>query len=125
MRVEDTRRDGDDVELAVAVPVGASVRYAGEDVKAGEALLEPGVRLGPAELGILAALGSGELTAYRRPRVGVVTTGDELIAVGGRLPPGGVHDSGAIVVPALVGRAGGRSTRSRTLATARSPSSRR
>jgi molybdopterin molybdotransferase len=94
VRVEDTRRDGDDVELAVAVPVGASVRYAGEDVKAGEALLEPGVRLGPAELGILAALGSGELTAYRRPRVGVVTTGDELIAVGGRLPPGGVHDSG-------------------------------
>ena len=58
VRVEDTRRDGDDVELAVAVPVGASVRYAGEDVRAGEALLEPGLRLGPAELGILAALGS-------------------------------------------------------------------
>ncbi len=107
VRVEDTSRDGDDVELAVAVPVGASVRYAGEDVKAGEALLDRGVRLAPAELGILAALGSAELIVHRRPRVGVVTTGDELVAVGGRLAPGGVHDSGAIVIPALVGRAGG------------------
>lgn len=107
VRVEDTRRDGDDVELAVAVPVGASVRYAGEDVRAGDALLEPGLRLTPAELGILAALGSAELTVYRRPRVGVVTTGDELVAVGGSLSPGGVHDSAAVVIPALVGRSGG------------------
>jgi len=107
VRVEDTRRDGDQIELAVAVVVGASVRYAGEDVKAGEALLEPGVRLGPAELGILAALGCDELVVYKRPRVAVVTTGDELVPAGGRLAPGGVHDSGAIVIPALVGRAGG------------------
>jgi molybdopterin molybdotransferase len=107
VRVEDTRRDGEMVELAVGVEVGRSVRPAGEDVRAGDRVLAPGSRLGVAELGVLAAIGCAELDVHRRPRVAVITTGDELVRVGGALGPGGIHDSGAIVIPALVERAGG------------------
>jgi molybdopterin molybdotransferase len=107
IRVEDTRRDGEQVELANAVAVGANVRRAGEDTRSGELVLAAGVRLGPAELGVLAELGCATIAAGRRPRVAVVTTGDELVAVGEPLGYGEVHNSGAVVMPALVERAGG------------------
>jgi molybdopterin molybdotransferase len=106
IRVEDTRRDGGEVELLAAVAPGTYVRRAGDDVRAGERVLEPGVGLGPAELGVLAELGCATIAAARRPRVAIVTTGDELSPVGAELAFGGVHNSGAIVIPALVARAG-------------------
>lgn len=107
VRVEDTRRDGAEVELAVAVEVGASVRHAGDDMRRGEHVLEPGLRLGPAELGVLAALGCAQVSVGRRPRVAVLTTGDEIVAGGAPLGFGEVHNSGSVVIPALVERAGG------------------
>lgn len=107
IRVEDTRRDGDRVELLVAVGAGANIRRAGEDVRAGEVVLEPGVRLGPAQLGVLAELGCATIRVGKRPRVALVTTGDELVGVGEALSFGNVHNSGAVVIPALVERAGG------------------
>jgi molybdopterin molybdotransferase len=107
IRVEDTRRDGEHLELAVAVTAAANIRRAGEDVRAGEVVLAPGVRLGPAELGVLAELGRATIGVGMRPRVALVTTGDELVAVGEPLPFGRVHNSGAVVIPALVERAGG------------------
>ena len=108
MRVEDTRlRDGT-VELLVDVEPGRDLRYAGDDVQAGALVLEPGVRIGPAELGVLASVGCATVLAGPRPRVAVVTTGDELIGVDEDLLPGAVRNSGAYVIPALVERAGGR-----------------
>jgi molybdopterin molybdotransferase len=107
VRVEDTRRDGAEVELAVAVEVGASVRHAGDDMRRGAHVLEPGLRLGPAELGVLAALGCAEVSVGLRPRVAVLTTGDEIVAGGAPLGFGEVHNSGSVVIPALVERAGG------------------
>jgi molybdopterin molybdotransferase len=65
------------------------------------------VRLGPAEVGVLASAGAAEVPVVGRPRVAVVTTGDELVAVDATLPPGGVRNSGSYVIPALVERAGG------------------
>ena len=106
IRVEDTHGDGDAVELAAAVASGANIRRAGEGVRAGALVLKPGVRLGPAELGVLAELGYATVSARRRPRVAIVTTGDELVAVGESLRYGMVHNSGAIVLPALIERAG-------------------
>src|SRR5579871_1955359 len=53
VRVEDTRREGDEVELLVAVPADHDVRHAGDDVRAGAVVLEAGRRVGPAELGVL------------------------------------------------------------------------
>ncbi len=106
VRVESTHRDGELVELMVAVAARANVRRAGEDIRAGVSMLAAGTRLGPAALGVLAALGVASVTVHARPRVALVTTGDELVAVGEPLPFGGVYDSGAVVLPALIAGAG-------------------
>ena len=106
MRVEDTRRENGEVELLVAVPPEFDVRRAGGDIRAGEVVLDRGLRLGPAELGVLASVGAAAVRVARRPRVAVVTTGDELVAVDAALPPGGVRNSGRYVIPALAERAG-------------------
>jgi len=107
IRVEDTRREGDRVELLVAVERDNDVRHAGDDVRTGEVVLRAGTTIGAAELGVLASVGRATLPAGRRPRVAIVTTGDELIGVGEPLRPGAVRNSGAHVLPALVGAAGG------------------
>ncbi len=107
VRVEDTRRHGDEVELLVAIERDHDVRHAGDDVHAGDAVLAAGTRLGPAELGVLASVGRPSVLVGPRPRVALVTTGDELIALDEAMRPGAVRNSGAYVIPALVERAGG------------------
>ncbi len=106
--VEDTTtaEGGGEVELAAAVERGRHVRHAGDDVRAGQPLLAPGVRLGPTELGVLASVGRPQVLAGPRARVSILTTGDELIEVGEPLGPGQVHNSSSLVIPALVARAG-------------------
>jgi len=106
VRVEDTRHHDGVVELLVSVESGYCVRRAGDDVSAGAPVLDAGLRLGPAELGVLASMGRASILAGPRPRVAIVTTGDELIGLDQPLPPGGVHNSGAYVMPALVEQAG-------------------
>jgi molybdopterin molybdotransferase len=104
--VEDTTPGEGEVELAVAVERGRHVRGAGDDVRAGQPLLAPGVRLGPTELGVLASVGAAQVLAGPAARVSILTTGDELVAVGDPLGPGQVHNSSSLVIPALVARAG-------------------
>jgi molybdopterin molybdotransferase len=106
VRVEDTRASGGEVELLVGVEPDRDVRHAGDDMRAGALVLEAGVRLGPAEVGVLASLGRASVLAGPRPRVAIVTTGDELVGVDQPLRPGDVRNSGAYVIPALVERAG-------------------
>jgi molybdopterin molybdotransferase len=112
--IEQTRPDptlrgagGAEVELTAGVRAGRYVRRVGDDIRAGQTLLEPGLRLGPAELGVLASAGRATLLASPRPRVAVVTTGDELVAPDAELAPGAVRNSSAFVIPALVVAAGG------------------
>ena len=107
VRVEDTRRDGDVVELVVAVERDRDVRHAGDDLRAGEAVLPAGLRIGPAEIGLLASSAQARVSVGARPRVALVTTGDELIAVDAPMRPGAVRNSGSYVIPALVEQAGG------------------
>src|SRR5579872_5951834 len=71
------RRDGR-IEVLEEVARGANVRRAGEDVQAGAEVLEPGTGIGAAELGVLASLGAAQVECFRRPRVALLTTGDEL-----------------------------------------------
>jgi molybdopterin molybdotransferase len=108
VRVEDTSSRDGRVEIAVAVETGRNVRRAGEDVRGGEAILRPGTVLGPAELGVIASVGRDGVECTRRPALSVLTTGDELHEPGEPLGPGGVRNSNAYTVPALVERAGGR-----------------
>jgi molybdopterin molybdotransferase len=84
-----------------AVTEGNHIRNAGEDMRAGETVLRAGTALGGAELGAAVAAGAVELTVYRRPRVQVLSTGDELRAPGEPLGPGEIHNSNAPMLTAL------------------------
>lgn len=106
VRVEDTAREGERVSVRFAVPPDANVRRAGEDIAAGETVLRAGDELGPAELGALATIGLDPAPVHRRPRVAVVTSGDELRAPGEPLGPGAIRDSNSLTVPGLARLAG-------------------
>jgi molybdopterin molybdotransferase len=88
VRQEDVEADAESARFGAAVPVGENVRPAGEDVRAGEIVLEPGTRLGPAALGMLASLGRSVVAVHQRPRVAILSGGDELIEPDGD-PSGG------------------------------------
>jgi len=105
--VEQSRAEGEMVALLAAVPPGASVRYAGEDVHRGERVLPAGTVIGAGEIGLLASLGYAQVPTHRRPRVAILSTGDELVAVGERPGPGQIRNSNAAMLAAQVQRAGG------------------
>ena len=106
VRVEATRVEDGGVAVEEEVEPGRDVRRAGEDVRAGEAVLTAGSPVGPAEMGVLASLGAATAACHRRPRVAVLTSGDELLEPGEETRPGGVRNSNAYSVPALARLAG-------------------
>jgi molybdopterin molybdotransferase len=73
--------------------VGENIRQAGEDVRRGDTVIEAGMRLSPADLGVLASLGIAQLQVRRKPVVAFFSTGDELVSVGEELEPGMIYDS--------------------------------
>lgn len=91
--LERTQIVPEGVVIEEAVPVGTHVRPAGSDIVAGQEVARAGERLTAASTGILASLGVPTVKVYRRPRVGVVSTGDELFQGEGALPPGKIRDS--------------------------------
>ena len=107
VRVEDTDGGAEQVEVRAKVEPGKDIRRAGEDIEAGETVLRSGAELGPAEVGVLASVGRSEVSCAVRPRVTVLTTGDELQEPGEPLRPGAIRNSNAHSVAALVERAGG------------------
>jgi len=90
------------VRLKPGIRKGANRRHAGEDVALGETALTAGRRLGPADLGLAAALGHDELLVFRRLRVALVSTGDEVREPGTRLPPGAIYDANRFMLKALL-----------------------
>ena len=98
---------GDTVAIGASARPGENVRPIGEDVHAGETVLAAGTRVRPAEIGVLATLNRTEVTVHRRPRVGVLATGDEIVDAGEPLGPGQIRNSNAPMLAALVSRCGG------------------
>jgi len=90
---ENTRVEGDRVVIAISPEAGANLRRMGEDVQAGERVLQAGQRLTPARVSLAASLGVPSLTVYRRPTVAVFSSGDELVEPGLSLAPGEIYDS--------------------------------
>jgi len=93
VRFEWARREGEEVLVSRAVPPGQDVRPAGEDVRTGELVIPAGTRLRPQEIGMLATLGQTGVWVHRRPRVGILATGDELVEPGHPLPPGKIRNA--------------------------------
>jgi molybdopterin molybdotransferase len=106
VRVEDSAGATDPVEIRVEVEPGRDIRHAGEDIGGGATVLAAGTTIGPAELGVIVSVGRAEVRCARRPRVSVLTTGDELQEPGERLRAGAVRNSNAHSIAALVERSG-------------------
>jgi molybdenum cofactor synthesis domain-containing protein len=101
--IEHTQPVGDNaIDIRRAASPGQFVSYAGSDIARGEGLLRIGTLIGSREIGMCAACGIAELSVARRPRVGVISTGDELVQPGRTLGPAEIYDSnGAIIVSAV------------------------
>ncbi len=106
IRVEDTLREGDFVWLMKPAST-ADIRRKGDDLELGQTYLRKGDLLTPGRVGLAAAMGYATLPVVRRPRVGILSTGDEVVEPGEPLPYGGVYNSNSYSVAGLVGEAGG------------------
>lgn len=105
--VEDSERLGDDrVRLTRSVPEGAAVRGAGDDVRPGDLLFTAGTVVRPAVLAVLASVNVRRPVVHPRPRVAVLSTGDELIDDGSPLAPGQIRESNRTMLVAVLERAG-------------------
>ena len=109
--VEDTDliepAEGPRLEVTRAVTAGQNVTYAGTDIARGETVLRRGQHLSSRELGVLAAVGLSEVSVFRRPRVAIISTGDEIVPPGRPLPAGSVYDSNQAILSAAVAELGG------------------
>jgi len=109
--VEHTELVEDSVPPAINVrrpaASGRFISFAGSDIARGETLLRKGTRIGSREIGMLAACGFDAIDVVRRPRVAVLSTGDELVALGKPLKPGGVYDSNGAIIAAAISEVGG------------------
>jgi len=93
LRREDARFGNGSVEVLIEVPPGKDMRLCGEDVRQGSVVVEAGRVLTPADLGMLASVGRGAVTVRQRPRVAVLSTGDELVEAEQPLGPGQIRNS--------------------------------
>ena len=104
--VEDVSVAGDVVTVPSNLQPGTNFHRPGADVRAGELVLRAGTQLGAAELGLAAALGFANVDVYRRPRVALMSTGDELVEVGQEPGPGQIVDSNRWALLAALREAG-------------------
>jgi molybdenum cofactor synthesis domain-containing protein len=106
--IEQTVVDSDTGTVAISrsVPVGENVRYAGEDVKVGQTLVGAGDELDAIRLGVLAGQGFATVSAVSRPRVAVISTGNELVSSGGALRYGEIRDTNRPTLLGLLREAG-------------------
>jgi molybdopterin molybdotransferase len=98
--------DGSEVTVEVAARPGDHVRPAGDDIRPGQEVVTAGTLLGAGHLGVLASVGVDRVRVHRRPRVGVLSTGDELVTGAGPLAPGQIRDSNRVALLALLHGAG-------------------
>ncbi|MCR8922620.1 molybdopterin molybdotransferase MoeA [Dasania sp. GY-MA-18] len=94
------------VSFQQAASVNNNIRFAGEDIAAGSIILQQGKRLSPVDIGLIASVGLSQVTVYRRPKVALFSTGDELQLPGTALAKGCIYDSNRYVVAAMLTRLG-------------------
>jgi len=99
------------VQILYPAPAGENVRPQGEDVRQGELVLAERRILRPQEVGVLAMLGRQNVDVYRRPRVGLMSPGDELLPLGAQLDGDKIYESNSYVLEALIRQNGGEAVR--------------
>jgi molybdopterin molybdotransferase len=99
---EDARLEGDVVVIPAGVRRGANRRKAGEDMRRGQIVLQPGLRLRPQDVGVAASAGHGALEVFRPLRVALISTGDELCEPGEPLRPGAIYDANRTILLGLL-----------------------
>ena len=104
---EETAQEGDGVLVMAPWRPGRNIRLAGEDVQRGQLILHCGAEIRPQEVGMLAALGRPEVLCVRRPRVGILATGDEVIEVDAPWQPGKIRNANGYTNAAQVHKYGG------------------
>ena len=95
------------IELRRAAGPGQFISYAGSDIARGETLLRRAARIGSREIGMLAAGGFADVDVVRKPKIAILSTGDELAQLGAPLPPASVYDSNSAILAAAITEAGG------------------
>jgi molybdopterin molybdotransferase len=90
---EHVERTDDEILIDSETKSGSNVRQAGEDIKVGDVILEKGMRIRPADIGLIASLGIGEVEVIRKLRIAFFSTGDELCSIGEELKNGDIYDS--------------------------------
>jgi len=98
---------GHEIAIYKPSPPGANMIFRGDDVKPGQVVLPSGRRLNVADIGALGALGKSEVSVRRKPRVAIISTGDELVAHGETLTPGKIRDVNAVMLASAVLEEGG------------------
>jgi molybdenum cofactor synthesis domain-containing protein len=98
------------IEIRRAASPGQFVSCAGSDIARGEAVLRAGTIIGSREIGMLAACGISQVAVVRRPRVAIISTGDELVQLGSPLTPGAIYDTNGAIVTAAITENGGEAT---------------
>ena len=107
LKVEDTEHTADSVRVFKPEQQGANIRPQGEDVKKGECIIGKGTRIRPGEAGMLAILAKSFIFAYQRPRVAILSTGDELADLDERFSEEKIINSNSYGIAAAVQEAGG------------------
>ena len=106
--VEETaRRGGDDVEIFAAAHAGQNVGRRGGDIASGDRVVAAGDLLTPSRVGALAAVGCAEASVFAKPRVAILSTGNEVVEPGDPLPPGHIYDVNRFTLAAIVEAHGG------------------
>jgi molybdopterin molybdotransferase len=103
---EDTERSGDSVRVREGAPRGRYVRREGLDFAEGDVLLHPGRRLGARDIGLLAAMNRPWLFVHRRPRIGILSTGDEIVMPGEPIGPHQIVSSNGLALAAVAAACG-------------------
>lgn len=104
---EEAERDGDSVRLTQPPSASRNIRAAGGDFRAGAALLSAGMRLDPWRMSLAAAAGRDAVLVSARPRIAILTTGEELVSPGGQPGPFQIFESGSAGLVPMIGRWGG------------------
>lgn len=107
MKYEDTKFTDKFVKIFNYLKPQSNIVKEGEDIKAGDVVLSKGMIIGPAEIGILASLGRAYVKVYAKPRAAILSTGDELVDIGGELKEGKIRNSNSYTIASQVKKWGG------------------